>query len=390
LLALVLIAAAGWEWGRLNEAGASLALAMGGALALGGGLALGAGWHHRAPDALWWAVTLLWLACGALALRAGPTAWPQLPQTVRWVVGLLALWSAWLALANSRVIGINFMLSLLCLVWMADVAAYFGGRALGRRKLALAISPGKSWEGVWSGMAGVLLLALFWMWLDTRFEFDSPSLYTSLAHALGWAGAALALLALCGLSVVGDLIESLVKRDPNLSYQLLKLVNSVAFAPNKKITSFGQAIALLGRRQLQRWLQLLLYARQPGSQQASSLLPRAAQRAGLMEALAKRQQRPREMQEHAFMVGMFSLLDQLFGMPVAELIEPLNLPDPVVQGLAQGEGPLGLLLAAVVASDGPPTPALAAVVSGAAISLEDWAAAQVEALRWAVQVSKEA
>jgi len=212
LLALVLIAAAGWEWGRLNEAGASLALAMGGALALGGGLALGAGWHHRAPDALWWAVTLLWLACGALALRAGPTAWPQLPQTVRWVVGLLALWSAWLALANSRVIGINFMLSLLCLVWMADVAAYFGGRALGRRKLALAISPGKSWEGVWSGMAGVLLLALFWMWLDTRFEFDSPSLYTSLAHALGWAGAALALLALCGLSVVGDLIESLVKR----------------------------------------------------------------------------------------------------------------------------------------------------------------------------------
>jgi hypothetical protein len=185
-------------------------------------------------------------------------------------------------------------------------------------------------------------------------------------------------------------IEVLVKRDPNLSYQLLKLVNSVAFAPNKKITSFGQAIALLGRRQLQRWLQLLLYARQPGSQQASTLLPRAAQRAGLMEALAKRQQLSREMRDHAFMVGMFSLLDQLFGMPVAELIGPLNLPDPVVQGLAQGEGPLGLLLAAVVASDGPPTPALAAVVSSAAISLEDWAAAQVEALRWAVQVSKEA
>jgi hypothetical protein len=185
-------------------------------------------------------------------------------------------------------------------------------------------------------------------------------------------------------------IESLVKRDPNLSYQLLKLVNSVAFAPNKKITSFGQAIALLGRRQLQRWLQLLLYARQPGSQQASSLLPQAAQRAGLMEALAKRQQRSREMQDYAFMVGMFSLLDQLFGMPVAEVIAPLNLPDPVVQGLAQGDGPLGLLLAAVVTSNGAPTPALAAAVSGAAISLEDWAAAQVEALRWAVQVSKEA
>ncbi|MDP1526905.1 MAG: HDOD domain-containing protein [Rhodocyclaceae bacterium] len=187
-----------------------------------------------------------------------------------------------------------------------------------------------------------------------------------------------------------DEIEALIKRDPNLSYQLLKLVNSVAFAPGKKITSFGQAIALLGRRQLQRWLQLLLYARQAGSQHASPLLPRAAQRAGLMEALAKRQGLAREMRDHAFMVGMFSLLDQLFGMPVAEVIAPLNLPDPVVQGLTTGEGSLGGLLAIVVASDGLPTPALGERIARLGIAREDWAAAQVEALRWAVQVSKEA
>ena len=61
-------------------------------------------------------------------------------------------------------------------------------------------------------MAGVLVLALFWTWLDTRFAFDSPSLYTSLGQTLGWVGAAAALLLLCALSVVGDLIESLVKR----------------------------------------------------------------------------------------------------------------------------------------------------------------------------------
>lgn len=212
LLTLVLVAAAGWEWGRLNQAGNGLALAMGATVALAGGAALSLGWSERAPTALWWGITVLWVVCGALALRTGPAAWPQLARPLRWGLGMVALWAAWLALTDARVIGINFMLSMLCLVWMADIAAYFGGRAFGRRKLALSISPGKSWEGVWSGMAGVLLLALFWTWLDARSDFDSPSLYTSLGRNLGWAGAALALVAMAGLSVVGDLVESLVKR----------------------------------------------------------------------------------------------------------------------------------------------------------------------------------
>jgi len=212
LLTLALIAAAGWEWARLNQAGGALALAMGAAVAVAGAAALGSGWAERPPVVLWWGVTALWLLCGSLALRVGPGAWPQVPRPARWGLGLVALWAAWLALAHARAIGINFMLSLLCLVWMADVAAYFGGRTLGRRKLALAISPGKSWEGVWSGMAGVLLLALFWIWLDSRFDVDGPSLYSTLVRGLGWAGTAAALLALCGLSVVGDLVESLVKR----------------------------------------------------------------------------------------------------------------------------------------------------------------------------------
>jgi phosphatidate cytidylyltransferase len=212
LLTLALMAAAGWEWGRLNQAGDALSLAMGAAVAGGGAAAWQAGWTERAPAALWWAATLLWIAGGAIALRSGPASWPLLPRVARWVLGALALWAAWLAIAQARAISINFMLSLLCLVWMADVAAYFGGRAFGRRKLALSISPGKSWEGVWSGVAGVLLLAVFWIWLDGRMSADGPSLYHRLSDQLGWAGLAVALLALCGLSVVGDLVESLVKR----------------------------------------------------------------------------------------------------------------------------------------------------------------------------------
>ncbi len=212
VLTLALIAAAAWEWAKLNQAGATLSLLMGLALALAGAAALVAGWDTRAPSALWWLAVLLWVGGGAVALRSGPTAWPQLPRAARWLLGLLALWLTWLAVAHARTVGVNFLLSIFCVVWMADVAAYFGGRALGKRKLAPSISPGKSWEGVWSGMAGVLLLALLWMQLDRSYGFDGLSVFSKLQATLGWPGLVVALLALCGLSVVGDLIESLVKR----------------------------------------------------------------------------------------------------------------------------------------------------------------------------------
>jgi phosphatidate cytidylyltransferase len=209
---LVLIAAAGWEWGRLNQATGALSMAMGGVLAAAGLWAIGQGWTQLRPSPGWWTAALSWLLAGVVALRAGPAAWPLLPRWARWCLGVLALWAAWLALAQARAIGINFLLSVLCLVWMADVAAYFGGRRFGRRKLAPSISPGKSWEGVWSGMVGVLLMAVLWIWLDGRFSFDSESLYSRIYRALGWAGGVLVVLAMCGLSVVGDLVESLVKR----------------------------------------------------------------------------------------------------------------------------------------------------------------------------------
>ena len=212
LLTLLLMAAAGWEWGRLNQAAPALALAMGAAVAVGGAAAWVAGWTVQAPTWLWASALALWLVGGALALRSGPAAWPRLPRVGRWALGLLAIWLAWLALAQARSVGINFMLSVLCLVWMADVAAYFGGRAFGRRKLAPTISPGKSWEGVWSGWVGVVALAAFWIWLDGRMNADGPSVYSRLFQQWGTVGLLATLGLLAGLSVVGDLMESLVKR----------------------------------------------------------------------------------------------------------------------------------------------------------------------------------
>lgn len=185
-------------------------------------------------------------------------------------------------------------------------------------------------------------------------------------------------------------IEALVKRDASLAYKLLKLVNSVAFMPGRHIESFAQALVLLGRRQLQRWLMLLLFARPPGSDTVSPLLPLAALRANLLEGIARHKGLARDDWDHAFMIGMFSLLDTLFGQPLAEIIAPLHLSDEVTRALLEGSGPLGAFLNAVRCGEGGPTPELAAALAGLGMSHEAWGAALIDAARWAVMISKEA
>jgi len=212
LLTLAMIGAAAWEWGRLNGARQGLSLVFAATLVLACGAAWRAGWTRATPAVVWWVAAALWVVGAALALRAGPPAWPKLPQLLRWTVGLVVLWSSWLAIAAARERGLNFIISIFCIVWMADIAAYFGGRAWGRRKLAPSISPGKSWEGVWSGLAAVLLLAMAWLAWQHSTPEAGPSIHSELWLHFGPAIGAVVLLALTGMSVVGDLMESLVKR----------------------------------------------------------------------------------------------------------------------------------------------------------------------------------
>lgn len=211
-LTLALIAAAGWEWGRLNGLRSGGALVSGALLLAVCALAWWAGWAAQAPAALWWSAAALWAAGGLAALRAGPAAWPAVPRPLRLVLGLGALATAWLALASARALGLSFILSALCLVWVADIAAYFGGRAFGRHKLAPSISPGKSWEGVVFGMLGVLALALGWLVWERAGEGRGPSVFSMAMSHGGWVAGVLVLAVLAGMSVVGDLVESMAKR----------------------------------------------------------------------------------------------------------------------------------------------------------------------------------
>ena len=226
-LSVVVIAAAGWEWARLNGVTGAAAWATG---ALCAALCLALWWLgavERPLPGLWLAAAAVWVLVGAGLLQRGVPGWPKLPRAVRWLIGVLMLGVAWLAMAQARTVGINFLLSVFMLVWAADVFAYFFGRALGGklsggRKLAPGISPGKSWEGVWGGMLGVLLVGLVWVWVDRTFATDSLSLYSRLNAVGSWL-LVLAGVFLAALSVVGDLIESLVKRSAGMkdSSQLL-------------------------------------------------------------------------------------------------------------------------------------------------------------------------
>ncbi len=183
-------------------------------------------------------------------------------------------------------------------------------------------------------------------------------------------------------------IEATLKQDPQLSVQLLRLVNSVAFAPTTRINSFAHAITLLGRRQLQRWLQLLLYAGQSAGGATNPLLTAAALRAALMEGLCKANRADKATQDEAFMVGMFSLLDQLFGKPLPEIVAPLNLVRDVSEALLERSGKLGELLALVEAAES----GSAGTDPGlrrAGISNEAWCKVQVEALGWTLKISRE-
>ena len=152
-----------------------------------------------------------------------------------------------------------------------------------------------------------------------------------------------------------DEIDKEFKRQPGLSYNLMRMVNSVACGLPQKVNSIKQSIMLLGRKQLQRWIQLLLYTTQNSGNadsMADALLKTAAARGKLMELIAS-VERPSDKnhQERAFMVGILSLLDTVLGIDMQQIIDKLGIPDDMSQALLNKEGRLGLELKLIEANE---------------------------------------
>ena len=142
-------------------------------------------------------------------------------------------------------------------------------------------------------------------------------------------------------------IEETFKQNPNLVYNLLRLVNSVSTGLREKIGTLRHALSILGRRQLVRWVQLAMFACGNARRGGNALLEMAAQRGRFMEILVQRhlaENRKRDYPERAFMSGVLSLAGVLFEVPMEEVVCHLNLTDDVRQALLDRTGELGRLI----------------------------------------------
>jgi len=205
-ITLVFLAVAAWEWARLLPGAPQPALAAG--LVCVGGIAALA-WRTIAP----WPPLALALACALLVafwtIAGAVRLSRHEARTGGWPLAATLLFGCWLAMYELRVLGPIPLVSSMAVIWIADIAAYFAGRALGRHKLAPAISPGKTWEGAIGGCVAVVTIGL----LCARLPALGESFPALLVDRLTLGGAALALVAIAALSIVGDLHESLLKRE---------------------------------------------------------------------------------------------------------------------------------------------------------------------------------
>jgi phosphatidate cytidylyltransferase len=161
------------------------------------------GWPDTVVLAACGASALFWLVFAPLWIKL---RWPTTGLLTMFASGWIVLIGAWMALVELQSRSPWLVLAAMAIVWIADTAAYFSGRAFGRRKLAPQISPGKTWEGVYGGLAAVAVYAVCLLPFAREAGFTPAMGATAI---VAWLGLALLMAA---VSVIGDLFESLQKR----------------------------------------------------------------------------------------------------------------------------------------------------------------------------------
>ncbi|NHZ78171.1 EAL domain-containing protein [Massilia sp. CCM 8695] len=177
-------------------------------------------------------------------------------------------------------------------------------------------------------------------------------------------------------------IERAVKRDPLISLNLLRLVNTPAAGVRERIDSLTEALYVLGRQQLQRWLQILLYAK-PGAavELNSPLLQMATTRGKLMELMTQKVQGASA--ETGFTVGIMSLMDALFSMSTQDVLGTVVVADEVRAALLEREGVLGDMLRVVELLENPRRgPELARSLKALGLSAKAMREIEMDAFGW--------
>lgn len=180
-------------------------------------------------------------------------------------------------------------------------------------------------------------------------------------------------------------IEQTFRRSPGLTYKLLLLVNSVSLGVREKIQSIRHALTILGRQQVQRWVQLSLFASDDSRGLLNPLMEMAAVRASFMEHLAcchPLLKGDPKYAEQAFMVGILSLLGSIYSITADEIVTVLNLSEEVRRALITKEGALGRLLELAELLDLSYCRVTSEQLEGLGVSREDVLSAQVKAFQW--------
>ena len=180
-------------------------------------------------------------------------------------------------------------------------------------------------------------------------------------------------------------IEEVLKKDAGLAFNLMRMINSAGFGMTSEITSFRQAVMLMGLKKLFRWAALLLTASRH-SGVPSSVGQTAVVRGRLMELLALETMPPEEA-DQAFVVGIFSMLDAMLSIPMESALELLNVPEPVAAALLRREGVFGDLLTLAEACESSDDAAFDRSANVLHLTSQQINLAHLQALAWADHVT---